>query len=73
MSRPHKIRRQADRAVGEVTGIIEDNPVTTALAALAAGAVAASLFKMNAERSAARRHRIAKEQSAKNAAASDQE
>jgi len=59
MSRRNKTLRQANKAVGEVTGFIDDNPVTSAVAALAAGAVAASLFKMNIERSAVRTSRLA--------------
>ena len=59
MSRRNKTLRQANKAVGDVTGFIDDNPVTSAVAALAAGAVAASLFKMNIERSAARTSRLA--------------
>jgi len=61
MSRRNKKLRQANKAVGEVTGFIDDNPVTSAVAALAAGAVAASLFKMNVERTAARASRLATE------------
>jgi len=48
--RPRRRRRRrksdAEKTVDEVTDFIEDNPVTSAVAALAAGAVAASVFKM---------------------------
>jgi hypothetical protein len=49
--RPRRRRRrrrksEAEKAVDEVTGFIEDNPVASAVAALAAGAVAASVFKI---------------------------
>lgn len=61
MARRNKTLRQANKAVGEFTGFIDDNPVTSAVAALATGATLAAMFKMNLERSAARNHRLAKE------------
>jgi len=49
-SRSRRSRRRSkskgDAAVQEVTDFIEDNPVTSAVVALAAGAIATSLFKM---------------------------
>ncbi len=39
-------RGKGDAVVREVTNFIEENPVTTAVAALAAGALATSVFKM---------------------------
>lgn len=68
MARRNKTLRQANKALGDVTGFIDDNPVTSAVAALAAGAVAASMFKMNAERSAARADRLAGVRAEKEAA-----
>ena len=51
MSRKSRRRKKnAEKAVGEVTDFIEDNPVTSAVAALAAGALATTLFKMNMDR-----------------------
>lgn len=48
--RPKRRRRRrksdAEKTVDEVTGFIEDNPVASAVAALAAGAVVASVFKV---------------------------
>jgi hypothetical protein len=50
MSRAARRRkRQAEQAVGEVTDFINDNPVTSSVAALLAGALATSLFKMTAD------------------------
>ena len=50
MSRASRRRkRQAEQAVSEVTDFINDNPVTSSVAALLAGAVATSLFKMTAD------------------------
>jgi len=49
-SRSRRSRRRSsskgDQAVQEVTDFIEDNPVTSAVVAMAAGAVATSVFKM---------------------------
>jgi len=48
MSRKSRRRkRNAEKAVSEVTDFIEDNPVTSAVAALVAGALATSVFKMS--------------------------
>jgi len=44
--RKRRRKSDAEKTVDEVTGFIEDNPVTSAVAALAAGAVATSVFKM---------------------------
>ena len=44
--RSRRGRGKGDAVVREVTGFIEENPVTTAVAALAAGALATSVFKM---------------------------
>lgn len=48
--RPKRRRRrrksQTEKTVDDVTGFIEDNPVASAVAALAAGAVVASVFKI---------------------------
>lgn len=51
-SRRKRRRRksQTEQTVEEVTGFIEDNPVTSAVVALAAGAVAASVFKIVTEK-----------------------
>jgi len=62
MSRKSRRRkRNAEKAVGEVTDFIEDNPVTSAVAALTAGALATTLFKMNMDRHEQRQQRIAEE------------
>lgn len=49
-SRSRRSRRRrsskGDQAVKEVTDFIEDNPVTSSVVALAAGAIATSVFKM---------------------------
>ena len=44
--RGRRFRKQTDNTIEEVTGFIEANPVTSAVAALAAGAIATSVFKM---------------------------
>jgi len=68
MARRNKTLRQANKKVGEVTGFIDDNPVTSAVAALAAGATLAAMFKMNVERTEARAHRLASERAKTDAA-----
>lgn len=44
--RSRRRRSKGDQAVQEVTDFIEANPVTSAVVALAAGAIATSVFKM---------------------------
>ncbi len=44
--RGRRFKKQTDDTIEEVTGFIEANPVTSAVAALAAGAIATSLYKM---------------------------
>lgn len=41
-----RARRQTDQAIREVTEFIDDNPVVSAVAAAAAGAIATGIFKM---------------------------
>jgi len=60
-----RFKRQSDRAVNEVTDFIEDNPVTSALGALAAGALVTTMYKMNADRHAQRSARVAAEKKSK--------
>jgi hypothetical protein len=45
-----RIRRNIDSTTGEVSDFIETNPVTSAVVALAAGALATSVFKMTVGR-----------------------
>ena len=45
-SKRRRSSRKGDQAVQEVTDFIEDNPVTSSVVALAAGAIATSVFKM---------------------------
>ena len=66
MSRKSRRRKKnAEKAVSEVTDFIEDNPVTSAVAALAAGALATTLFKMNMDRHEQRVGRQAADESEK--------
>ncbi len=60
MSRKSKrFKRQSEKAVSEVSEFIEDNPVTSALGALAAGALVTTMFKMNMDRHTQRSERVA--------------
>lgn len=45
-SRRRRSSNKGDQAVQEVTDFIEDNPVTSSVVALAAGALATSVYKM---------------------------
>jgi len=52
-------KKNAEKAVSEVTDFIEDNPVTSAVGALAAGALVTTMYKMNMDRHEQRSERVA--------------
>lgn len=50
--RARRARREAEATIREVKNFIDENPVTSAVVAVAAGALATSIFKMAVQTSA---------------------